>query len=140
VAKSKKTGGRDWKPGERGNPAGRPPVPADVKEARRLNQVELERVMNKYLYMSMRRLERKKEDSRTRGIDRIVIGIILKGTKGNVPCLNILAERLVGKVKTEIEVTRPNQKPIEETLGDMSDEELEAYYRKLEEKARSGSR
>lgn len=134
----RKTGGRDFKPGQSGNPNGRPRLPEDVKEARRLNQVELERVINKYLFMSTRRLEFKFANKSTRALDRMVIGLILKGSAGNIPSVTLITERLVGKVKTVVEVSRPESKrPIEEQLGEMTDEEVDAHYAKLKEKAKS---
>jgi hypothetical protein len=138
VAKHQKTGGRDWKPGESGNPNGRPKLPAEVKEARRLNQLELERVMNKYVHMSMSRLKLKKEDPRTKAVDRMVIGLILKGTKGNVPAGNLIFERLAGKMTTKVEVSRPDQKPVQQQLAGMTDAEFEAYYAQLEQRVKGG--
>ncbi len=132
-----KTGGRDFKPGQSGNPAGRPPVPKDVKKARSLNQFRLERIANKYLHLSKDELWEKYESGTTRGLDLLIIGILLKAvTKGDVNCANFFMERLIGKVKTTVEISRPGAKPLEERINGMTDEELEIYYANLEAKVK----
>ncbi len=100
--------------------------------------MELERIVNKYLYMSQRRLAAKYKDHRTRGLDLLVIGILLKGMRGDVHAGNFFMERLVGKVKTTVEVTNPDaaKVPIEERLTGMSDGELQRRYEELKKKAK----
>lgn len=48
--------------------------------------------------MSSEKLHAKWKDSKTVGIDRMIIGIILKGAKGDVPSINFISDRLIGKV------------------------------------------
>lgn len=92
------------KPFEKGNAAGkghgRPPVPVDIKQARSLNRIELERTLNKYLYMTLPELDVAWANPNTTALDRIVMGMVRQAiTEGDVPRFNFLLERLIGKVK-----------------------------------------
>ena len=44
MAKGKKSGGKDWTPGNGG--PGRPKLPEDVREIKKLNIAEMERILN----------------------------------------------------------------------------------------------
>ena len=133
--KREKTGGRDFKKGESGNPNGRPPLPEDIKIAKRMSQFELERIGNKYLYMSQERLIEKYKSPKTRGFDKVFLGIILRGMKGDVKAANFIADRLIGKVKTVVEVSGPGGEPIEARISRYTAEEIAARKAALLAKA-----
>lgn len=108
MARGKKTGGKDFVPGNV-HGKGRPKVPDDVKEARKLNQVEFERVANKYLYLTRDELKEAAEDPDTTVIELLVSSIIVKAVeKGDQMRLEFLLNRLIGRVVDRIEV-----KPVE---------------------------
>jgi hypothetical protein len=101
----KKTGGKDWKKGQSGNPNGRPPLPQDLKEARALNKEEFERVANKYLYLSEPELWVVKRRQDTPMLDQMVIGLLLMtSTHGCQKRFAFLLDRLLGKLKNTVEV------------------------------------
>ena len=92
------------RPFQKGNDAskgkGRPPVPVDLKQARSLNRVELERTLNKYIYMTLTELDGAWANPNTTALDRMVMGVVREAIKdGDVARFNFLLERLVGKVK-----------------------------------------
>lgn len=139
MAKGTKTGGRDFPPGVSGNPGGRPPLPADLREARRLNQAEFERVANKYLAFTYAELLKAQDDAKTPAIDRIVISLIQRTIDtGDSRRVDLLLERLIGIVKTGVEVTNPDADSPEEKARKMTDQELDKRYDEIVRRARKG--
>lgn len=108
MAIGKKSGGRDFQPGQSGNPAGRTPLPPELKETRRLNKTEFETLVNKYLWASFAQIEAASEDATLPAIERYVVSIIAKGIKtGDWGGCEWIAQRLIGKVQDRVEVTTP---------------------------------
>lgn len=105
MATGKKTGGKDFEPGQPGGP-GRPPMPLDVKEARKLNQVELHRTLNEFLHCTREKLK-ERVNSPDATVFEICLGSIIKNAidRGDQNRLNFLLDRLVGKSKESIEIT-----------------------------------
>ncbi len=95
--------GRDFKVGNPGGP-GRPPVPIELKEARKLNQVELELIMNKLMGLNVKELEDIKSASDTTAIVAMIASIMIVALKtGDQTRLDFLLNRLIGKVKEKVE-------------------------------------
>lgn len=108
MARGKKTGGKDFAPGN-SHGKGRPKVPEDVKEARKLNQVEFERVANKYLYLTRDELKASLAAPATTVVELLVGSIIGQAVqKGDHTRMEFLLNRLIGRVVDRIEV-----KPVE---------------------------
>ncbi len=80
MARGKKSGGKDFKPGNPGGP-GRPVVPEELKTARAINKVELERVLNKYINISFNELVSAMKDPSTTTLDLTVCKIISEAIK-----------------------------------------------------------
>lgn len=100
MPKGVKVGGRDWKKGQSGNPKGPTPLPPEIKEARKLNRVELEALFNKYLHATKEEMVAAKADPNTKAIELIVLSILIMGIqKGDERRLGFLLDRLLGPVK-----------------------------------------
>lgn len=80
MAHGKKTGGRDFEPGNPGGP-GRPALPEDIKQARVLNKVELERVLNKYINHSFNELVAAMKDPNSTVLDLAVCKLLSEAIK-----------------------------------------------------------
>lgn len=108
-----------WKPGQSGNPDGRVKLPEDIKTAKRINKIELERLLNLYLSLTDDEIKLRQADTGTTQIERMIASIVEKGiVQGDQQRLNFLLDRLVGKVKEEIDVTvRPRPVIIERLDG-----------------------
>ncbi len=118
MSKGKKTGGRDWKSGETGNPNGSPGLPKDLKDARKLNQVEFERAVNKCLYLTPTKLQEHLVVEDTPVIEHLIGSVILRGIKeGSHAHLEFVLNRLVGKVQDRIEVRMPEPYVVEKMDG-----------------------
>lgn len=98
-----KTGGRDFKPGESGNPDGRPKLPEDIKEARKLNKIELERILNEYMHMPLKDIQARANLPDTPAFEVLLAKIIAEGIKkGDEKRLGFLLDRVVGPVKAKL--------------------------------------
>ncbi len=109
--------GKRFKRGESGNPDGRPPLPPEIKQARALTTLELQRALNELIHCSREELKAK-VSAPNATLLTLTIGSILSQAvqKGDPIRLNFLIERLVGKVKDVVEVKGG--------FAQMSDQEL----------------
>lgn len=101
-----KTGGRNFKKGQSGNPNGRPGLPKELREAMKMTKKEFSELMIKYLQSTHAELKNSLENSQTKTLDKIVISIILNAIKnGDEKRLDFLMTRIVGKAKSEVDIT-----------------------------------
>lgn len=122
MAKGKKTGGKDYAPGHKNPGPGRPPLPSDIIEIKKLNIAEMERVLNQCLTMSRAEIDelRKKPDASM--LELLVVSIIGHGVnKGDPFRLGFLLDRLLGKVKENHEIEL-SQKTLHILIDDKSEE------------------
>lgn len=101
--------GKRFEPGHAPIPgAGRPPMPPDVREARKMNQAEVARVINRQINLTENEVKQIQDDKAQTLLDRIVAGIILvTKEKGDFFRLNFLFDRGIGRVTEKIKIERP---------------------------------
>ena len=105
MAKGLKTGGKNFVKGQPGGP-GRTALPPDLKEARALRTIEFEQIIYKYLDCSLDQLQERIKDKSTPAKELIVIKMLELGLKnGDLPRVNFLLERTIGRVPDKIEVS-----------------------------------
>ena len=105
----KKHGGRDFPPGVSGNPSGRPPLPQEIKDARKVQG----KVFAEYWI----------KDSN--GI-RIVEKLFEMALEGNPYAITVVLERVLGKVSDKIQhsVSKPTIMRLLDADGKTSGESL----------------
>ncbi len=95
-----------FKPGQSGNPGGRPKLPGDIAEARKLNQHELERVINKYIWMTKDGLKAAAKDPDTTVMELMVASIVASAIeKGDQMRLEFILARIIGRVRDQLEIS-----------------------------------
>lgn len=105
MTRGRKTGGRDFQKGKEGGP-GAPRLPVEVIEARKINKVESERILNKFLHLSLDELAAFANNKSNNVHEMLVARILYEGIKrGDHVKLEWVYSRLVGKVKEEVEVS-----------------------------------
>lgn len=118
-------------PGVSGNPLGRPRVPAELKDLRRLTRSSLEIIINKYIHLSHEELKDKREDGSLPGIEVAVVSILLIAiNKGDQVRLDYLIARLVGKIPEA-----PPLPPIEKDAA-VIDEKLQKAFANIRQMAK----
>lgn len=101
----RKTGGRDFVPGQSGNPNGRPPIPPDLKEIDKLTKDSYSRLLAKYMGLDREALEAIALDPKTPALDLIVVSIISKAIKnGDNARLEALLQRSIGPVPKILDI------------------------------------
>ena len=100
MAIGKKTGGRNFKKGHVANPKGRPPASPELKAARKLTNLEFERICTNFFNMSIAELKQICEDVKHTNVLEGLIGRVLYNgiQKNSQSELNYFIERFLGKV------------------------------------------
>lgn len=128
MAKGKKTGGRDIKPGQVLNPRGAGAHDPTLKKLRRLTSDELAHVATTLLKKKKEVVDQVADDPEASSLAVWIARIIQTGTDaGNVGKLDTLLNRLMGKVSDKVDLT------VKRPYETMSREQIEAEIKELEE-------
>lgn len=89
-----------YKKGQTGNPKGRPPLPDEVKQARKINQAVFQDILSKYSNSSYEDLILLSNDKSVPAIELIVIRSLVwsLSKKDNTGSREFIIERMCGKV------------------------------------------
>lgn len=91
---------KPWKPGQSGNPSGRPKGILD--------RDEVKAQLGKFWSMSATEVEAIAQDPKATAGQRMLASIVLKGIKtGDFSGADWLLNRTIGKVKEEVEISTP---------------------------------
>jgi hypothetical protein len=95
-----------WKKGESGNPRGRPPDDFGLRAIKMLTQEELATVANLILKNNVDALKAIGKDENSSVLKTMVAAVAVKIiSNGDMHALDTLLNRLIGKVKDQINVT-----------------------------------
>ena len=104
MAKGFKSGGRDFVKGVVTNPKGRPKVSSQLKEIKQLNATRLAELLNEFINMDKEALIAKSKNPSTTVFELIICSILKNAyDKGDQQRINFILDRLVGKVKDQVE-------------------------------------
>lgn len=114
---------RSWRPGQSGNPTGRPAIPEYLRAIKSLTQGEVTKIVSKYGRMTYDELHLALERGDAPVIELTVAKIFARSlSKGDYQGLAFLLDRAIGKVPV-IEPTDDETRALEE-LRELSDQEL----------------
>lgn len=89
-----------FKPGQSGNPAGRPALPAEIKAARAINQIELEKILNHVAFLPMPEIKALTKSSEAPAFVVGAAKIVEKMAKyGDIWAANFLLDRMIGRTR-----------------------------------------
>ena len=128
MAKGRKTGGRDIKPGQVLNPRGAGAHDPVIKKLRRLTSDELAHVATTLLKSKKEVIDQIADNPEASAIRVWIARIIQTGIDGgNDAKLETILNRLQGKVTDKVDLT------VKRPYGDMSAEQIQAEIKELEE-------
>lgn len=108
-----------FKPGQSGNPTGKAKVPDEFKESRKLNQAELERAVNKFLFADRQTLQDVIKTPGTPMIEIIVASIMAQAAhKGDQQRLDFILTRILGRPVQQVQIGGLKPFVIESTGGE----------------------
>lgn len=91
-----------FKKGDISNPIGGLPIGQDLKEARKLTRLEFEKMINKYLFMSVNEIQDRIKHQEKYGIPMIealiLSGLALAYKEGDIKRLDFFLDRTIGRV------------------------------------------
>lgn len=116
-----------FKKGKSGNPNGRPALPEEILKAKKLNRIELERVLNEYVNLSLAEIKSRVENPNTPALEVIIAKIIFEGAKkGDEKRLGFILDRLVGVLKRKVSLDGGEDgSPIGISVSQMIADEIE---------------
>lgn len=101
----RKTGGRDFLPGNKIGAKGRTPAIPEVKEVRALNHVTVPLVIDRYMKMDLEELKAVMQRPGTPAVEMIIAKVIVEAIrKGDQQRLSFLFDRLLGKQTESVRV------------------------------------
>ncbi len=129
--KEKRRGG--FKPGVSGNPGGRPKLPPQVKEFKRLTQGIVDDIGFLVIMADEKAIYGIVHDPEASVLKKWIASVALSGLQdGNMDALDKLLNRLIGKPKDRIEHSGPDGKPIEhKNVGEIDDAVMDARIDEL---------
>jgi len=106
MPKEKKVRGRPFKKGHKMSVGhGRPVIPAEVKEIRKLNNEKLAVIMDKYAHKSLNELKLIETMENVPAFELLIVKVLIQAIeKGDPVRFNLLFDRMCGKVKDKLEV------------------------------------
>lgn len=104
MAKGTKTGGRNFRPGQTGNPNGRPKVPHDIKMARDQNKIEFDQSLNRLVRYNVDQINEAMRSKDLPIIDMVTAKILASAfNEGDHHRLKFILDRLIGTPRPEPE-------------------------------------
>jgi DNA-binding transcriptional ArsR family regulator len=106
MAKKSKTGGKDFKKGQSGNPDGRPPLSPEIKALRGITNERIKEVMDLLIDQDITALEVLAQSETEPTLKVLYAAGILRAIKeGNPGHIESVLNRVIGKPKDHIEHT-----------------------------------
>lgn len=88
-----------WKPGQSGNPSGKPKIPEALRGIASLTQLETTKLISKYARMTREELEKAVREKNASVLELYIIAVFSKGIENGDPVrLSFLLDRAIGKV------------------------------------------
>lgn len=98
MAKGRKTGGRDFKPGQSGNLNGRPPVPEVLRAVRDRNRAFVEGVLQESLFLPVEEIRTRVKGGKIGAIEAMLYEVLLTAINtGDPRRAEFLLTRLIGR-------------------------------------------
>lgn len=121
--------GAPWRPGQSGNPSGRPRAPDHLRHISSLTQIEVNKLVSKYARMTRDELQQAVSDSKTPMLEVTIASIFAQSAKhGDYTRLSFLLDRAIGKV--QVAVDDDENAEARRQLASMSTQELIELARK----------
>ena len=118
-----------FRPGVSGNPSGRPKVPTELRDARRLSKIEIEQALNRFLFMTEREFEEVMSSPGTTGLELMIGVLIRKGIdEGDHKCISFILDRLGFTVRNQIAVSGPTGTPVQFQFTDEQRDKIVRAY------------
>lgn len=110
---------KPFKPGQSGNPGGRPKVPPDLKKARELNKNAIAKIILDQLNMTISELTKISKATDKPAMEVLAATLVVFARKyGDFSRINFLLDRSIGKVTETIKHQLPTPTLVKLTDGD----------------------
>lgn len=118
MARGRKTGGRDFKPGQSGNPNGKPKMSPEFKALKCLTASEYNKLVSSAFTLKDNEIQSLLDDPNISSLHKAFAHAVLIGRMtGDLNRLNYITDRVFGKVKEKIEVKQVKPTVLEKRDG-----------------------
>lgn len=101
-----KTGGRDWKPGQSGNPIGTTKEDHELRKIRHITKDQIKDILSLIAGATHEEMEAILEKPETTALTMMIVKIYMTiAEKGDMHAFDVLLNRVIGKVKDELDIT-----------------------------------
>lgn len=123
MAKGKKTGGKNFKPGVVTNPDGRPPLSPELKQMRTLTYDQVSEIASIVINGKRDELQQILVNPNATVLQQIMAKAAINAlATGNMGTINAFLDRIVGKARQSIELTGKEGGPV--AFSDLSKDEI----------------
>ncbi len=126
MAKGRKTGGRDFKPGEVHNPGGKPKQDPAIKAFKETSYKDFIANLQKYGGMTEKEIAIELKRPDVTMFEKMFGNIVAGAANGDKDARAVLLDRLWGKVKDSIEITN---KEVDERLEQLNKDKIVALLK-----------
>jgi len=107
----KKRNKTTFKPGDKSNPVGRPKLPTDIHEIRKMETVEFIRTINKFLSMTVQQFQEYIKTKKPSVREMRIAKMIEQELQGQIRYTIEMNDRLMGKALQEVKLTGDTDNP-----------------------------
>jgi len=134
--KKKKIPGRPFEKGKSGNPLGRPKISKNMKELRKLNALEFNELLTKYIRTDPETMKLVKNRKGKEWLEHMAIGLLLEILETqDITRIQFVLDRTMGRdtgiIRQEIEVKEKKEPDAQMVLKSLTDPENKKAYMKL---------
>lgn len=97
-----------FKPGESGNPGGRPPMTPEEKQLRKLTKGRVAHLLNQTCRLTEDAMRNRYRDPLTPALEKVFLKVVLDALEpegDSVKAANFILDRTIGKVKEEVDLS-----------------------------------
>lgn len=118
-------------PGSILNPTGRPKLPEEVREIRKMQMEKLIRLFDSTGKLTVNELKARMKEKDVTSDELMILSARVNAMNGDTKAFNTILDRVLGKATQHVELTGADGSPLKTGFESLSDLELEVLHQKM---------